>query len=194
VMPLPPDQVTAVDGIPCTTVPRTHFDLAATEQFSRRVERALDNALAMRLTTTAALRSLVADSKGRPGVRLMRELLAARGHEYVPPASELEARFLELVRAAGLPEPVRQAAVGGVELVGRVDMLWRDQRLIAELDSRRHHSARLDAANDVQRDVRAARAGYRTLRVTWEDVFTFPDATMDRLADALADGVTRRAS
>lgn len=192
-MPLPPDHVTTVDGIPCTTVPRTLFDLAASETHERRVERALDNALAMRLTSLPALRDLVAHSKGRHGVRLMRTLLEARQGAYVPPASELEARFLELIRAAGLPEPVRQASVGGRELVGRVDMLWPDEKLIAELDSRRHHSAKLDAENDVRRDVIAAKAGYRVLRVTWDDVFGFPERTMDRVADALDDCAMRRA-
>jgi very-short-patch-repair endonuclease len=194
VMPLPADQVTVVDGIPCTTVPRTLFDLAASEQFAQRVERAVDNALAMRLTTVAALHDLVRHSKGRPGVRRMRELLADRQGAYVPPASELEARFLELVRAAGLPMPTRQASIGDEQPVGRVDMLWRDERLIAELDSRRHHSARLDAQNDVRRDVAAANAGYRTLRITWDDVYGYPERTMDRLADALDDCAMRRAS
>jgi very-short-patch-repair endonuclease len=192
-MPVRSGEATVVDGIPCTTVPRTLFDLAATERLERRVERAVDNALAMRLTTVEALRELVAASKGRPGVRLMRELLADRGADYVPPASELAARFFELIRQAGLPAPVRQVAVGGSELAGRVDALWRDHKLIAELDSRRHHSARLDAQADARRDVLAARAGYRIQRITWDDVFGFPERTLDRLADALEDCAMQRA-
>src|SRR5919106_1359622 len=98
-MPLPPAHVTVVDGIPCTTVARTLFDLAASEKWERRVERAMDNALAMRLVTVATLDDLVRRSKGRKGVVRMRKLLETRQAEYVPPASELEARFFELVRA-----------------------------------------------------------------------------------------------
>jgi len=186
-MPLPAAHVTAVDGIPCTTVPRTLFDLAAYEQFERRVERAVDNALSMRLVSVATLDDLVRHSKGRPGVVLMRKLLEGRQGAYVPPASELEVRFFELVRAAGLPEPVRQLPVGGDEHAGRVDAAWPDHRLVVELDSRRHHSARLDSAEDVRRDVAAAGGGWATMRITWEDVFTYPERTMDRLADALAE-------
>lgn len=192
-IPLPPGDVTTVDAIPCTRVPRTLFDLAAAEKHKRRVERALDNALAMRLTTVEALDELVRHSKGRPGVRLMRELVAARGTDYVPPASGLEARFLELLRAAELPEPDRQVAVGGAQLAGRVDMVWRDHGLVAELDSRRHHTARLDAAEDAQRDVRAAHGGWRVVRITGDDVFGFPERTMDLVRTALDDAAMRRA-
>jgi very-short-patch-repair endonuclease len=192
VVPLPPDHVTVVDGVPTTTVPRTLFDLAATERHERRVERALDNALAMRLTSVSACHELVEASKGRPGVRRMRELLAVRMQDYVAPASELEARFLELVRAADLPEPERQVHVGGAELAGRVDMTWRDACLVVQLDSRRHHSARLDASEDMRRDAAAAAGGWRTMRVTWEDVFVFPERTMDRLRSALRDEAAMR--
>lgn len=181
---------TVVDGIPVTTVARTLFDLAATEH-PRRVERALDNALAMRLTSVAALELLVRGSRGRSGVKLMRSLVEARRDGYVPPASELEARFLELVRQAGLPEPERQVAAGGGDLSGRADMAWRDRQLLVELDSRRHHSALLDAQEDVRRDVAAAHGGWRVLRVTWEDVFAYPDRTMVRLAAALDDAAMR---
>lgn len=182
---------TVIDGIPVTTVPRTLFDLAATEH-PRRVERALDNALAMRLTSVPALELLVRGSRGRAGVKLMRSLVEARRGAYVPPASELEARFLGLVRQAGLPEPERQAAVGGDTQAGRVDMVWRDRKLVAELDSRRHHSALLDAKEDVRRDVAAAAGGWRVLRVTWEDVFAYPDRTMVRLGAALDGAAMRR--
>jgi very-short-patch-repair endonuclease len=181
---------TVVDGIPVTTVARTLFDLAATEH-PRRVERALDNALATRLTSVSALDLLVRGSRGRTGVKLMRSLVEARRGAYVPPASELEARFLELVRTAGLPEPERQVAVGGDTQAGRVDMVWRDRQLVAELDSWRHHSALLDAQEDVRRDVAAASGGWRVLRVTWEDVFAYPDRTMVRLTAALDDPAMR---
>lgn len=113
---------TTVDGIPATSAARTLFDLAATEH-PRRVERALDNALAMRLTSVAAVDLLVRGSRGRNGVKLMRSLIDARRRDYVHPASELEARFLTLVRQAGLPEPARQVAAGGAAPAGR--STWR---------------------------------------------------------------------
>ena len=182
---------TVVDGIPVTTVARTLLDVAASEH-PRRVERALDNALAMRLTSVASLAMPVRTSRGRTGVRLLRSLVEARsGGGYVPPESELEARFLALVRQAGLPEPELQVFVGGDAPAGRADMVWRAAQVVVELDSRRHHSALLDAKEDVRRDVAAAHGGWRVLRVTWEDVFAFPDRTLVRLAAALDDAAMR---
>ena len=46
----------------------------------------------------------------------MRRLLDERAEGYVAPESGLEARFLSIVRAAGLPEPLVMRSSGGVAL------------------------------------------------------------------------------
>ena len=51
---LPPAHVRLVDGISCTSVARTLFDLSGGVHPSR-AERAVDNAIARRLVTVAAL-------------------------------------------------------------------------------------------------------------------------------------------
>ena len=85
----------------------------------------------------------------------MRRLLADRSDGYIPPASETEARFRDLVREAGLPDPVRQLDVGDDEAwIGRVDVAYPPARLLIELDSRRHHSSKLDVEADAARDRR----------------------------------------
>ena len=133
-----------------TRVARTLCDLAGVLH-PGRTERAIDNCLAMGIATPGTLQAAFSDlaSRGRKGTAVMRRLLADRSDGYVPPASELEARFRDLVRDAGLPEPVRQLDVGDDEAwIGRVDVAYPPARLLIELDSRRHHSSKLDGEAD----------------------------------------------
>lgn len=119
---LPARHVCALYGVPVTNMARTVFDLAGVVH-PARAERALDYALAPRLTTLGALRAVTGElgEHGRPGRDLMRRLLRDRTGDYVAPGSGLEARFLSVVRAAGLPVPV-PARHGGEERVGRVGL------------------------------------------------------------------------
>ena len=169
---LPGSHVSTVDGIPSTCAARTLVDLAAVLP-PGRTERAIDNCLAAGHVTTHALAAVAADlaRPGRPGTALIRRLLEERSEGYVAPASELEARFLALVRSAGLPEPVRQHDVGDSgRWMGRVDFAYPDLRLLIELDSRRHHMSKLDFEADRDRDTRRVATGWRPLRFTWDQV------------------------
>ncbi len=117
----------------------------------------------------------------------MRELLAARGAGYVAPASELEARFIDLVRRAGLPEPRRQLPAGDERhLVGRVDCAYPRANLLVELDSRRHHTSLLDRDSDRARDNRLVVGGWRVVRFSWDDVVSEPDGVTSALKAVLS--------
>ena len=119
---------------------------------------------------------------GRPGIALMRRLLDERGTGYVAPASELEARYLALTRAAGLPDPVRQHDVGDEhDWMGRSDYAYPPAHVLVELDSRRHHLSKLDFEADRVRDNRRVAAGWRPLRFTWRMVTTSPRGVVDVL-------------
>ncbi|MEA2704315.1 MAG: hypothetical protein QOD63_2260 [Actinomycetota bacterium] len=188
---LPVDHVTVVDGIACTRVPRTLVDLAGVLH-PGRTERAVDNALAMGIVTVAALAEVFDElaQRGRKGIGVMRGILDDRSDGYVPVESELEARFLDLVRTAGLPEPVRQMNVGDeADWIGRVDFAYPAVKLLLELDGRRHHSAKLDVETDRRRDARLARAGWRTARIGWDEVVDHPDQTVVRVRQLLDDAV-----
>ena len=116
----------------------------------------------------------------------MRELLSARGEGYVAPASELEARLLALLHDAGLPEPARQIDVGDADgWVGRVELVYREARVLIAADSRLHHSALLDREADNDRDNRFGAAGWRVLRFTWEKITKQPDEVVRRVRAAL---------
>ncbi len=65
----------------------------------------------------------------------MRTVLMERGLRYVAPERELDARFLRLVEACSLPEPVRQVDLGNADgWIGRVDFLVRDARLVVRME------------------------------------------------------------
>jgi len=185
--PFPAHHLTVVEGIVTTRVARTLCDLAGVLH-PARTERAIDNCLARGIATPGAMQATFYDlaSRGRKGTALLRRLLAERSEGYVPPASELEARFRDLVRDAGLLEPVLQLDAGDDETwIGRVDVAYPTARLLIELDSHLHHSSKLDQEADDSRDRRLQRAGWRVVRFTWDDLVKSPDRVLSDLRHLL---------
>lgn len=183
---LPTHHLTVVDGIVTTRVARTLVDLAGAVH-PARAERAVDNCLAKGVVTLAVLASVTQElaAKGRTAIALMRELLEARGGGCIAPESELEARFLALVRRAGLPEPGPQLHAGDhSDWVGRADYGYAANRVLVELDSRRHHTALLDAESDRGRDNRLTAGGWRVIRFSWSDVVERPEAVVAQIGRA----------
>lgn len=188
---LPAHHRRVIAGVPCTSVARTLFDLCGSIKV-RRAERAVDNALARRMVQVPALRRVLDDvaEHGRAGSAPLRRLLIERGGRYVAPESELEARFVELVRAHQLPEPERQVDIGDADSwVGRVDFVSPAARLIVECDGALGHSTLLDRRADTERDRRLRAAGWTVLRFTWTEVTVHPALVAARLRQALAGAV-----
>jgi very-short-patch-repair endonuclease len=173
---LAPDEVGTVDGIPVTTVPRTLLDLAASLR-PRQLERALNEAEALRLYDHLSLDHLLTRYRRRAVSRAIRAALHARRTGEKVTRSELELRFLEFLDAAGLPEPETNAIVEGFE----VDCVWRGQRVIVELDSRAFHLTRAAFEADRERDRVLQAAGWRPVRITSAQL----DLTSTRLKDDL---------
>ena len=174
---LPAHQVRLVHAIPVTCPARTLLDLCGCVP-PQRAERALDNALAMELTTAHQLGLMLAETgaRGRRGTALLRRLLSVRTAEYTPPASELEALVLAVLRGAGLPLPDRQEWVGSTRApVGRVDFVYPEARVVIEADSRRYHSSWLDVQADHRRDLLLTAAGWRIVRVNWHQLIEEPE-------------------
>ena len=147
---LPADQCTVRKRIPVTTLACTVFDLAGSVH-AARAERALHAALRLGLSWPTVLAHLAElGEHGRPGIALMRRLVADHVHK---PAlgSGLEARVLRLLKRAGLPEPRRQVDLGGRAWAGRVDFLYDDVRLVVEVNGNWHHASVLDVERDQRR-------------------------------------------
>jgi hypothetical protein len=158
---LPSDEVTVKDGIAVTTVPRTLFDLATVLR-PRQLERALHEAEAMRLWDQLSLLDLLRRYPRRPGSRAVRAVLEARNAGAKVFRSDLEVAFLEFLDRFGFPEPELNAKIEGLE----VDAVWREHRLVVELDSRAFHMTVAAFETDRERDRILQAAGWRTIRIT----------------------------
>jgi len=183
---LPSHHVRRVDGIAVVSIERALFILAAMETY-KRAERATDNALTARLTTPERLWRMWGElaGRGRPGTRAMRAILLDRMPGYVAPASELEARFRDLLRDEGMEQPERQVDLGAEGWIGRVDCYFRP-RIIVELDGRVGHVSDLDRAKDRQRINELTAAGFVVLQFTWTDLVMRRQWVLSVLRGALA--------
>lgn len=181
---LPAEHRTVVRNLPSTTLARGYVDAARTIP-GRRLAAAVDDGVLTRKVTVDRIQAVDREvpANGRPGTRLLRALLDTRSTDgYLPPESELEREVLATAVGAGLPLPQLQSPPPwrSVERE-RLDLLWREAKLIVECDGRRWH-ARVDAfAADRRRDRLAARHGYGLVRATWEDVQLFRDELADDL-------------
>ena len=153
--------------IPVTTPARTLLDLGAVVP-ALVVESALEDALLRRLVTfellTRTLERL--GGPGRNGAGVLRARVEERDPVTAPSESVLEDRLFQVLRRAGLPEPVRQYEVAGV----RLDGAYPERRLGLEADSRIWHGGRLDVQRNSDKHNRLLAHGWRVLRFTWFDL------------------------
>jgi very-short-patch-repair endonuclease len=136
----------------------------------------LEQAEALRLSDPIPLAALVERHRGRRGSARLRRALERGPLRPALTKSELERRFLALVERAKLPRPEVNAwiEVGG-DLI-QVDCAWPEQRVIVELDSRRHHQTAAAFERDRRRDRRTQAAGWRPARVTDAALRDEPDS------------------
>jgi very-short-patch-repair endonuclease len=195
---LDPDHVTVIDGIPCTSLARTIFDLcgdpdhrplrspAAKQWHEERMMAVINDAMRYHgLTVLVELVVLASiGRRGRPGTALIRSIFTELGTDYVPEASQVETVFSALLQRCDLPTPVKQLKVtDGQGLVGFVDFAWPDLMLVVEIDSALHDGP-LDRKADAERDRRLRALGYHVIRLRWHDLVVQQDQTLRRLRRA----------
>jgi hypothetical protein len=128
------DDVTVKDRIPVTTVARTLVDLTDVLG-SDRILRAIREAEFLQLLDIETLNAAVQRAHGRKRLGVLKQALAHHTPGQIV-REELEHRFLELIRAAGLPDPETNVKVRTRRRTYEIDYLWRDQRVAVELDGR----------------------------------------------------------
>jgi hypothetical protein len=174
---LPTKHTTRRHGLPTTTPERTLLDLAEVLA-PGDLTRALGEARYLRLTTEKRLRQVIATAPGRRGTARLAALIDGGP---APTHSHLEDRFLALVREAGLPRPLVNTRVNN-----QVDFLWRDQRVVVELDGWAAHGTPAQLARDHERDVDHQLAGFAVMRVTYQQLKRRPLEVVARLSALLA--------
>jgi very-short-patch-repair endonuclease len=169
VLDLSTEQITVLDGVPIVRPERMIFELCATAH-PLRAARALDTGWAKALYSGDSLRRIHQElaCRGRAGTVVLRELLEARPPGWIPPASNLEARFGTIMREASLGEWRRQVDVGDdAQWCGRVDFRSTKWSLVVEVQSERYHTALSDQLYDAARRERLEGAGLVVVEV-WD--------------------------
>jgi very-short-patch-repair endonuclease len=178
-----PIDTTTRRGVPVTTVACTIADLAG-RLVAGAVEAMIREADKLDLIDPEALRAEAAEMGPRPGAAALRGILDRR--TFTLTDSDLERRFLRLVRQAGLPKPLTGQRLNGF----RVDFYWPELGLIVETDGLRYHRTPAQQAHDRFRDHAHLAAGLTTLRFTHAQVAFEPGhvvATLAAVARRLAD-------
>jgi len=178
---LRPEQVSVIEGIRVTSPERTLVDLAR-DVDARTLELAVDSALRLRLVTLDSLIEAVDElcGHGRRGsarIRAVVEELDGRAF-----GSRLERQFLELLRRAGLPFPVKQREIH--DDAGRLrylDFMYADIPLGVEIDGYSTHMGpeALDDDNERHNDLGPH---IRWLRFTSRHIRRRPEWVVERVA------------
>jgi hypothetical protein len=187
---LRPCDVELVDGVPVTTLARTILDLADVLTV-RRMERVLDEAVHLEVFDFHALREQIAHARHRGAARRLQAVLAGHRAGSTRTDGPIGERMLAVIRATpGLPAPRTQLWIdlGDGEPMIQADFAWPEAMVILETDGGRDHTPELRRRRDLRRDQRAARAGWHTLRVTWDQIAEEPA----RLGATLRAVVTSR--
>jgi very-short-patch-repair endonuclease len=139
---LAPSETTRADGIPVTIPARTISDLRPILP-ADQLDAAIRRAEVLRL-----------------------DIGVQPGYEPDLTRSELERRVLRICRKHRLPMPEVNARVGPYW----VDFLWRDRRLVIEVDGFRHHGTRSAFEADRRRDVDLRLMGLTCVRFTHRQI------------------------
>ena len=178
---LHPADVASHRGIPCTSVARTIVDLCATLARDG-MQRVLERSMILRLFDRRALDAALERANGRRGTGTLRRALEELDDNTPPTRSELERRFLSLIRTASLPSPITNGHVNGYE----VDFHWPARKLIVETDGRATHDNPFAFERDRQRDLELSLAGWTVIRITWRQLRDQPDRVIALLRAQLS--------
>jgi len=160
------DEITTRSAIPVTSVARTLFDMASSVQ-PWEFERMVRESEFLKLPQAPSLVELYERHPRRRGARRVR--LTLESLSLLPGGSSrspLEDHFLRFLAKAGLPLPETNVSL---QLGGRTyqaDCLWREHRVIVELDGHQAHGTRSAFESDRERDRRMQVAGWRVVRIT----------------------------
>jgi very-short-patch-repair endonuclease len=162
-----------VDGIPCTSMARTLFDLA--RKLSPVMLAAnVDTALRRELVSLDELRTTAARlaTKGRPGGRRFRQAIEARTDLAALPESVPERLLADMLVRHGLPEPVHQFVIRDDvgAFVARVDLAFPQWSVVIEYDSIEHHTGTAAHIRDSARRDAIGDLGFTVLTATVADL------------------------
>jgi very-short-patch-repair endonuclease len=147
--------VAEIRCVPVTSVARTIIDLSDKLK-GRALEHVVDLADQRGLIDFADLRTA-----NRASLRAV-----LQNYRPAPTRSELEEAFIRLCDEHGIPRPETNVLIEGI----LVDFVWRERRLIVEVDGYAYHRAPSRFERDRENDVTLTIQGWRVMRFTWRKV------------------------
>lgn len=175
---LQPGDLRRVHGLPVTAPAWTLFDLAASNHPA--LESAFAEAHAKRLVTPNDVIHAINRAGARPGVRALRALTDDNASGFT--RSHAERLLRKLIRDARIPQPRFNVRFRQYEL----DACWAEQRLVVEVDGYGFHGHRAQFERDRRKDMELTAAGYRVIRVTWNQLKHEPFAVVAVIVAALS--------
>lgn len=177
------DELCEVEGLECTTVERTAYDLGRRLALTLAVIR-IDALLNARPVPIAHIQAL---ADRYPGARHIRRLRSALALVDGGAESPQESRTRLLLMQAGLPPPVTQIEVrddwGRVS--ARIDMGWPEWKVGVEYDGAQHWTDARQHARDIERLEFLAALGWRIVRVSASQLRSNPAGIVARVMQAL---------
>ena len=175
-----------IEGIPVTSVRRTLLDLGAVVPLAR-LEKCVERAIFRGLTSPGALWAYI-DAVGRQGRRGVQPLRTVLDHRGRVPATEsdLETEMLQLIRRAGLPEPVRQHEVVVASRRFRIDLAYPQLKIAIEVDGYEPHFGAQASDYDATRDGLLQLDNWLTQHFTRRHIRHETQASAARLGEAIA--------
>jgi hypothetical protein len=182
---VPPTQIRRRAGLPFTSPARTYLDMA-TMLDPDDLELAVSNGVAKNVVRLAELDAIAKACHGHHGVKPLAAAVMAERRDSGSGGThgEMEALFLKRLRALGpLPSYTRNAILDlGEGFVVKADVLFPNERVWIELDSRSWHEQRKTMERDRRKDQRGHAHGFAPFRITWRHLGTeWPEVAADLL-------------
>ena len=174
------------EAIPLTPIPETILDLCAVSRNEGIPLRALDDVRRRKLVSSIELERCLAEHAPRrlPGVPLYRLLLERRLGK-TPPGTVFAAEVLDLLVAAGLPEPEAEVWVTISGRRYRIDLAYRRPKVAIECLGKIGHLNEKSFEEDPVRNNDLALDGWLQIQVTWRRRVEKPGSIVADVDEAL---------
>jgi very-short-patch-repair endonuclease len=166
-------------GMPLTSPPRTILDMAALLG-ANSLEHLVAEASYRGLAGEEELHDQLQRNPGRRGLAALRSVLGLPGGP-MRTRSGGERALLRLLRRHGIEGLEANARVAGYE----VDLLWREEKIVIELDGWEGHSGRAAFERDRLKWARLGAAGFRVMPVTARQIRDEPEGVIRRLVASI---------
>jgi very-short-patch-repair endonuclease len=167
------------EGVWISTPARAVLEMASSASVDDLAE-VINEGQGLRILTPQALEAVRRRNRGRRGMARLAQVIGDEDAMTIT-RSRAERAFLKLIRDARLPAPQVNQRLGRYE----PDFMWREQRLIVELDSYRFHGGPGGFHNDHEKDLVYRDAGFDVVRPTRNHVVHEPARVLVTVVRAL---------